>query len=156
MKKIQIEKGYKYVYDYAGNGNLLDVKFYKRKFLGLVNEFQGRYEFIYQDDKLISQRNTFKDIGLTEATAYMYENDKLTRKEYYNSAMALRYYIDITYNEKNEPVKMEIHQFTGRELGVTNNTDFIKQYLDKQGKQIDFLNDMLDMANKIKNDLNKS
>ncbi len=151
MKKTEKEKGYKYIYHYSEGGKLLEVKMYRSKLAGLINEFQGKYEFIYDNKgQLVSQRNTIKNIGLTEAVGYFHENGKLKRKEYYNSAMALRYYLDFFYDHKGNVKKMEIHQYTGREIAITQDKSLIENYLAKHTKKIDFLSEMLDLADKIK------
>ena len=151
MRKILIENNYKYVYHFKPNGNIIQADFYRRKFAGLINLHEGKYEFHYDGEMLQSQRNYIDNIGLTEAVNYFYDDARLIRKEYYNDKMALRYTIRFEYKENGEPVLMEVKRFNGMLTAVSKNSGLINDYIGKLGREIDFLSEMLDFAEKINN-----
>jgi hypothetical protein len=150
MKKSEIINEYKYVYNFNKNGNLINAKMYKIKFKGLIKTFEGNYDLIYDNNGLLqSQKNYFKNIGITESVNYYFDNSLLIKKEYYNDKMSLRYYIFFRYNEFNKPNEMIIYRYNDQILSSSKNRKIIEEYLLKTGKEIDFLSDMLDLSEKL-------
>jgi len=149
MKKTIIESGFKYKYFYNNNGKLLLVKVYEVKFFGLINKSYGKYEFIYSDGKLVSQQNIINNIGVTESVNYLFDDDKLLKKEYFNDKGSLRYYMIITY-KNNTPVRLEIFKNNNTTISFTEDSGIINNFLSKTGMEIDFLSEMLDFAESLK------
>jgi hypothetical protein len=149
MKKTAYEKGFKYVYTYNKDKLLINVKFYTKKLFGLLSSLEGEYAYTYDKDELIYQQNFIKTLGLTEAVNYFYDaNGRLSKKEYYNNRMALRYTVIFEY-EKDMPCRMEVKQFNGRLVLDTKDKTKILKYLSKTGREIDFLSDMLLFAEEL-------